>query len=63
MERFTLINIEWNWYGGFVFEILHLTLDERFNIDIDNALFGVNASKHFLYIDLFWMEIKVFDRG
>ena len=63
MERFTIINIEWNWHAGFVFEIFHIGLSERFNIDIDNALFGVNVSKYFLYIDLFWKEIKVFDRG
>lgn len=62
MDRLTIINLEWNCYGGFIFEILHLNLSERFDIDIDNSLFGLNISKDFLYIDLFWMEIKVFDK-
>ena len=58
MNRFALIIIEWNQYNGYVFEFLHLELNRP---NIDSALFGVNFSKHFLYIDVFWFTIKVFE--
>jgi hypothetical protein len=60
MNRINLINIEWNSYNGFIFGLLHLELYKPVNID--NALFGVNVSKGFLYIDILWMSIKVFDK-
>ena len=60
MNRLTIINAEWNSYNGFVFEFLHLELFKMVNID--NSLFGINISKRFLYIDIFWMQIKIFDK-
>jgi hypothetical protein len=59
MHRITIINVEWNCYNGFIFELINLQLFKPINID--NALFGVNISKYFLYIDIFWIQIKVFD--
>jgi hypothetical protein len=60
MNKITIINAEWNCYNGFIFELIHLELFKP--IDIDNALFGLNVSKNFLYIDILWMQIKVFDK-
>ena len=61
MNRITLITVEWNCYNGFIFEFMHLELFKPINID--NALFGMNVSKNFLYIDVFYMRIKVFDKS
>ena len=30
-------------------------------VNIDGALFGINVSRVFLYLDLFWFRIKIFD--
>ncbi len=60
MNRFTPIRIEWNCYNGFIFELFHMELYKPVNID--NALFGLNVSKDFLYIDIFFMQIKFFDK-
>ena len=56
MNRITPIIIEWNCYNGFIFHL--------FDIDfytIESSLFGINASREFLYIDIFWNNIKIFD--
>lgn len=60
MHRITLINAEWNCYNGFMFDILNLELDRP---NIDGALFGISASKSFLYFDIFWKTIKIFDKA
>lgn len=51
MNLVSLINVEWNCYNGFFFEILHLDLNKP---NIDGSLFGFGFSKDFLYIELFF---------
>lgn len=60
MNRITIINTEWNCYNGFIFELFHLELFNPFNVD--SSLLGINLSKNFLYIDLYWHQIKIFDK-
>lgn len=59
MNEIKLVNIDWNCYNGFTFQLMHLDLFKPINID--SSLLGVNISKRFLYIDLLWMKIKIFD--
>jgi len=58
MNKINLIEIEWNCYNGLIVSILHLDLNKP---NIDSALLGVNASPNFLYINILFMTIKVFD--
>lgn len=60
MNRLNLINTEWNCYNGFIFKILEV---ESYKPNLDSALFGLNFSRRFLYIDLFFFNFKVFDRN
>ena len=55
--RVNLINVEYNSWNGFVFSVLDV---EPF---VNAALFGINASRFFLYVDLFFVTIKVFDKS
>ena len=59
MNRITLFNISWNCYNGFIFELLHIDSFKPYNID--SSLLGINCSKDFLIIDLFWYKITIFD--
>lgn len=60
MNRLNLINIEWNCYNGFIFRVLEL---ESYRPNLDSALLGLNFSKRFLYVDLLFFHLKVFDRN
>ena len=55
--RITLIEIEWNSWNGFVFEIIGAD-----NGGIGRALFGINVCGNFLYIDFLFFVIKIFDK-
>jgi len=59
MNKLNLIEIEWNCYNGLIASIIHLDLNKP---NIDSALFGVNISPDFMYIDILFMTIKVFDK-
>ena len=49
-----------NW-NGFVFHLLHYDGD-FFNKPLDNSFFSINFSENYLYIDLFFMSFKIYDR-
>lgn len=59
MNKISIIGLEWNCYNGFTFNILLLELFKPINID--SALFGINFSRRFLYIDLLFITFKIFD--
>lgn len=59
MERLTLFNCEWNCYNGFMFQILDLGINNAYD---GRALFSANFSKQFLYLNILFTEIKVFDK-
>ena len=61
MGRFTPIKIEWNQYNGFIFEFFSIEYYKENMIDIASSLFGISFSKNFLYIELFFFNIKVFE--
>ena len=54
-----LIDIKWSCYNSFALSILYLNLTHPF---IESSLFAINIHSTFLYIDLFWMRIKIFDK-
>ena len=60
MNRFIPICIEWNCYNGLVVYLLKLDLHKPINID--SSFLGINVSREFLYIDIFWKSIKIFDK-
>ena len=66
IQEITLIRIEFNSINGFIFDLLSLEVDR--NIDdyyktiIDHSLFGIHFAPNFLYINLFWKQIKIFDK-
>lgn len=55
--RITPIQIEWNSWNGFIFKIVGIDNGGR-----DRALFGINVSTNFLYVDILFFIIKVFDK-
>jgi hypothetical protein len=59
MNSFTPIWLEWNCYNGFVFQFFNIESYKPINMDA--SLFGISLSKRFLYIDILWMNFKVFD--
>jgi hypothetical protein len=61
MNSITPITIEWNCYNGFIFEVFHI--DSYKPINLDAALFGISASERFLYIDIFFITLKIFDKN
>ena len=60
MNKLNLIEIEWNCYNGFMASIIHLDLNKP---NIDSALLGINVSHSFMYVDILFMTIKVFDKS
>lgn len=56
----TPIRIEWNHYNGYMLEIFHI---ESCVPNLDNSLFGLSFSKTFLYIDILFFTIKVYDKN
>ena len=59
MNRFTLFNCEWNFYNGFLLNFCGFALA---NWDFDRSLFSINARKEFLYLNVLFAEVKVFDK-
>jgi hypothetical protein len=55
--RITPITVEWNSYNGLIIELLHIDAGK-----LDNSLFGINCSKTFLYVDVFFLSLKIFDK-
>lgn len=54
MNELGLIRIEWNSTNGFIFQILPLDCNKP---NIDSCLFGINFSKDFFQLQLFYFEI------
>ena len=61
MNRIDLVNIGWTCYTGYFFEILNIECWKP--VDIDNCLFGIRFSKSFLFIDIFFFTITIFDKN
>lgn len=58
---FSLISIEWNCINGFSFKLIHF--DMFLPVNIDSSLFGLSISSQFIYIDVLWFSIKIFDKN
>lgn len=57
IKTIDIISLGWNKYNSFHFYILEINY---------NSLIGINFSfkgYSFLYIDLFWHSIKIFDKS
>lgn len=61
VNRITPIHLEWNSYNGFIFTLLHVDFISK--REIDGSLIGINFSTDFFYIDLFFKNIKLFDKS
>jgi hypothetical protein len=59
MNTIDLIEIEWNCYNGLIISILYLDLNK---LNIDSSLFGLYISIDFLYIDILFITLKIFDK-
>lgn len=57
MSTLTLIQAEWNHYNGLVFQLFYIETGK-----FEGSLFGINLSRNFFYIDIFFKSIKVFDK-
>lgn len=60
MFRFTPIMLEWNNENGFIFEFFQIDNEQK---NFYSGLFGLNIAPNFLYIDIFYFNIKVFERN
>ena len=61
INNFILFCCEWSNWNGFVLHLLHYDGD-FFNKPLDNSFFSINFSENYLYIDLFFMSFKIYDR-
>lgn len=61
MNKITIIECEWNCYNGFIFSLFDLELFK--SVNMDSALFSINVSTRFLYMDILFLKIKFFDRN
>lgn len=59
LNQFVLFSLEFNTWNGWILQVLHLDLNKP---NIDSSLFGVNVCEDFMYVDLFYFNIKVFDK-
>ena len=57
MEKITLIDIEWNEYNGFIFDILNVEAG-----NFNRSLFGMYFSESFAVIELMYIRFKLFDK-
>jgi len=57
MERFSLLELEWNEINGFVIGAIRIDFGNYIS-----SLVGIDVSMCFLYIDLLFFRIKVFDK-
>ena len=60
MNTLTIIELEWNCYNGLIFSVFRFDLNKP---NIDSALLGINISKSFLYVDILFSTLKIFDRN
>ena len=61
INRLEILTIEWNCYNGVVFNLLNIDA-VLFGKYIDGSLFGINLSKNFLYISLFFSWMKIYHK-
>jgi len=61
INNFIIFCSEWSSWNGFVLHLFHYDGD-IFNRSLDNSLFAINLSKNFLYIDIFFMSFKIYNR-
>lgn len=61
INNFILFCTEWSAWNGFVLHLLHFE-GSIFDVYLDNSLFSINFSKNFLYINIFYISIKIFSR-
>jgi hypothetical protein len=62
INKFTPFRLEWNSYNGFILEIICID-GKLFKLEGERCLFGINWSPSFLYIDLFFKMIEVYDKN
>lgn len=60
MNRIDLINIGWTCYNGYFFDILRIESYKPFNMD--SSLFGIHFCKDFMFVDILFFTIKIFDK-
>lgn len=60
MNKINLIEIEWNCYNGLIASILFLDLKKP---NVNAALLGFDISPDFMYVDILFRTIKIFDRS
>lgn len=53
MRKITLIDLEWNNWNGFIFEVLAIELK-----NFEGALFGFHAAENHLIIELFFIQME-----
>ena len=59
MNEVTLFKVEWNCWNGFLIDVLYI--DSYKPVNVDSALLGINFSREFLYIKLFFVTVKIYD--
>ena len=60
MYRINLIDVEWNCHNGLIMSVLRVELDKP---NIDSGLLGIYVSRDFLYLDILFIKIRVFDKN
>ena len=59
INEFNPVKIGWNCYNGLIISIFHFDLNKP---NIDSSLFGLNISSNFIYLDILYITIKIFNK-
>lgn len=57
MHEIILVQASWTSYNGYLFDVLHIE-----NKYFDASLFRIMLSREFLYLDILFFNIKIFDK-
>jgi hypothetical protein len=66
MNIFKLLSVEYNNLNGFIAQILYLDFEfktSRLEIEVEGSLLGLNISNDFVYIDLLFMTVILYDNS
>ena len=59
MNAITLINLEWNAWNGFVFQVL--AIETR--LKDSRSLLAINTANSFFIIDILFIQFTLFDKN
>lgn len=58
LSEVTIARLEWNEFNGFILHLLYADFTIN-DVNFEGSLFGIQAAKTFLYVDLFYFQFRI----